>query len=844
MLSDGVTVRVSGTLTTGLGALDSGRIGFVQDATGGLAIRLDAALPAALPAGSVVEVTGTIGSYFSLRTLNVVADDVAGVGTAELPNPVSTSTGAANDAVEGSRLTVSGTVVGTPAALSDGLGATIDDGSGELRVVIAPEALSGAALQSGDLVTVTGPLGQRDSSGTGLEGYRIHATLPGELVIVPPTPTPSPTPVPTPTPTPMPTASSIPTPSPTATATPFPTPTPSASPTTGMTIVEARAKPIGSAVTVRGVVTAESGRLGTPSLIAIEDGTAGIVVKVPDAVAAPKRGALVEVRGPLADPYGQIELRPAATGFTQLGTTALPTPRAVDATSLGESVEGRLVSVTGVVEGRPTKSTSLDITFFVRASGGSVRIVADASSRLTQDSVIVGATYRIVGIVGQRASKKGVLDGYRVWPRDAADLIKLGGPTASGTPGPSGGGTGNDGGPLVSIADAIRRGSGTVRIEGIVTTGPDLLDTSGRRIVVQDTSAGIEILLPTNGSAPRPGSRIRAAGSVGKAYDAPRLKASAVTVVSTGGHSSPIDLDRAPTAAHEWRLVRIRGVVADVKKLGDRWRAELSVGGDTVVVSGLAGAKIPVTTFASGRTATVVGIVRRPYPGATDRRWSIVPRSAADVTVTAGAGANGAAAGGANASRSTEPGATALEHAPDVDLIALADHVGETVRVGGLVTELVDGGFGLDDGTAVGRVVLSGGAAEYLPLLEPGDAVNATGIVRIGGNGAELVVDDPAGLVRVGDPTDETEASTPPVGEAADLSESGDPGTSPRLAGGFLGVSDPGSLGVVGALLAAAASVAVTALRRHRARRLTTARIAARLARVAGPPPPSVAADA
>jgi hypothetical protein len=579
-------------------------------------------------------------------------------------------------------------------------------------------------------------------------------------------------------------------------------------------------------------------------LIAIQDATAGVVVKVPDGVTAPKRGALVEVRGALADPYGQIELRPALAGFTQLGATTLPTPQPVDATSLGESVEGRLVAITGVVEGRPTKSTSLDITFFVRSSGGSVRIVADASSRLTQDSVTIGATYRIVGIAGQRASKKGVLDGYRVWPRDGADLIKLAGPTTTGTPQPGGGG-GNDGGvPLISIAEAIRRGSGTVRIEGIVTTMPDLLDASGRRIVVQDSSAGIEILLPTNGSAPRPGSRIRAAGSVGKAYDAPRLKATGITVLSTGGHSDPIALDRAPTAAHEWRLVRLSGVVADVKKLGDRWRAEISVGSDKVVVSGLAGAKIPVTTLGSGRTATVVGIVRRPYPGATDRRWSIVPRSIADVTMSAGAGAGvGATAAGASSSPSVATGATALGHAPDVDLVGLSDHVGETVRVGGLVAELVDGGFALDDGTAVGRVLLIGGAADYLPLLAPGDALNATGIVRIADDGAELVVDDPAGLVRVGDPTGDTEASVPPGEQPGDLTAPADPGTAPRVAGGFLGVSDPGSLGVVGALLAAAASVAVTALRRQRARRLMTARIAARLARVAGPRPASVAAD-
>ena len=44
---DGATVTVSGVLTTDLGAIDSGRIGFVQDATGGIAVRL--AAPASSP---------------------------------------------------------------------------------------------------------------------------------------------------------------------------------------------------------------------------------------------------------------------------------------------------------------------------------------------------------------------------------------------------------------------------------------------------------------------------------------------------------------------------------------------------------------------------------------------------------------------------------------------------------------------------------------------------------------------------------------------------------------------------------------------------------------------------
>src|SRR4029079_8005421 len=146
-------------------------------------------------------------------------------------------------------------------------------------------------------VIATGPVGQRDSSGTGLAGYRIHATGAGDFQIIPrrsppptaiaspaptpsptrsTTPTPGPTPVPSGTSSPAPTNTPRPTPSPTPPATPRPTVTPA--PTPGPTappvidIVEARGAPVGTVVTVSGVVTAEAGRLGLPTGIPLANG--------------------------------------------------------------------------------------------------------------------------------------------------------------------------------------------------------------------------------------------------------------------------------------------------------------------------------------------------------------------------------------------------------------------------------------------------------------------------------------------------------------------------------------------------------------------------------------------
>ena len=76
-------------------------------------------------------------------------------------------------------------------------------------------------------------------------------------------------------------------------------------------------------------------------------------------------------------------------------------------------------------------------------------------------------------------------------------------------------------------------------IEAAVTAGTKLLDSSGRRIVVQDSSGAIEVLLPTGASAPAVGSKLRVTGKTGVAWGAPRLGASAVAPAGSGSIVAP-----------------------------------------------------------------------------------------------------------------------------------------------------------------------------------------------------------------------------------------------------------------------------------------------------------------
>jgi hypothetical protein len=152
------------------------------------------------------------------------------------------------------------------------------------------------------------------------------------------------------------------------------------------------------------------------------------------------------------------------------------------------------------------------------------------------------------------------------------------------------------------------------------------------------------------------------------------------------------------------------------------------------------------------------------------------------------------------------------------------------------VTELVPGGFLLDDGTATGAIDVRDDAAELLDLVEPGDAVNATGTVEQRDDAYGVVVRDPAGLALAGallEPASEAPQSGPPSGSPEPLvpSTTAGLGEAPGIAPGLAGL---GTLVGISAM-----SVAVTLARRWQARRQLAVRVSARLARFTAPAEPS-----
>ena len=881
----------------------------MQDSSGGIALYVDAAIGAVIPAGTVVRATGTLDDRYAQRTLRVLAATVVTLGTGDLPAAIVVASGSTGEDREGLRIALTGTVVETPGAYADGLGLLLNDGSGALRAIVGAAALGDVVPAVGDRIAVLGPLGQRDSTGTGAAGYRIFAMNPGEFAVLAPDPTPSPTPeptptptdtpipaptpTPTPTPTPVPTPAPTPTPVPTPAPSPSPTPAPGPSPTPGPTvppafpsIAEARVLPIGTVVTVAGIVTVETGRLGQPRLLAVEDASAGIIVHLADGVAGPSRGTPVLVTGVLAAPHGQLELRPGPDGVTiATGPVLAPVPRPVMADELGEATEARLCVLTATVERAPTRTSAHGLAVIVRdAAGTTAQVMVDAASGIVAADLSVGTRYRMVGIVGQRATRKGLLDGYRLWLRDRPDAIAdvpgSGSTRGAGTDattsqaGTTPGSATPSAGPSLtvrSIRQVIAAGSGKVAVEGTVLAPASLLDATGRLLVIDDGTAAIEIRLAVGAVPPVPGRMVRVVGEMGHALGAPRLRATALEDLGRGSMPSPAAVSGVPSATQEWRLVRVVGIVASVRHLGDRWRAELLAGGTRLAILGLPGAGLTANTFVEGRRATIVGLVRRPYPDAADRRFAIVPRSRADVALGPGAtsatdpGGTGpgsrvatpahdriASGGGVSPVGSSMLDTPRVADGRDVDVAGLRGSVGDRVRVGGLVTSLEPDGFRLDDGTGTVRIVLRADAASYLGLIEPGDALSATGrATSNGAQGVSIVVDAGGDLVRAGDPVDPGlqatsrptvtpggAGSAPQDGIVASATDRPDvpTGSTSHVAGtGLAGLPAPSPAGLGWLVLASLASVAMTLLRRRQLQRRLATRVIERLNALVAP---------
>jgi hypothetical protein len=800
--TDGAAVTVEGVLTTRLAALEGGHGGFMQDSTGGIAIYLAQVPALALPAGTRVRVAGTLDNRYEQRTIRADDGGLVAMEEAALPEPKQLATGGAGEADEGIMVAVSGTVTDTPDALSDGLGISVDDGSGPLRVVAAPPAIGDMAIVKGSRVVAVGPLGQRVSGSS--PGYRVEVTEPGSIVALPDA-------------SPSASASVLP-PEPTGgNPPPIAAPTPSPSPTEPGTDLEsiatARTQPAGASVRVAGVVTVAPGVAGTPELLAIEDSSGGIFVRLAGPIYGLEPGRSIEVVGALAAPYGQLEVREVQ--WLSLGTQdAGPAPIGVRLSDIGEPTEGSLVMVRGTVDSVRTDSGRL--TLAVGDGSVEVRVLADPSTGLTRADVARGDLVELIGIVGQRASATGRADGYRLWLRSRSDLAVL----PQSRP-PAVGSTSAPSEPAVrhDLAAALGDRGSIVDVDATVTAPAGLFDLSGPTIAVDDGTAAVAVILPPEAADLRVGSRIQIIGRVGRWEGGPTVVASQIVVESDLQATRPLQVAGPLGPELEWRLVRVCGRIDRLTRAGSRWRAELLVNGQRVIVLGEPGAGISAASMTAGRLAVVTGVVRRSTSDSSV--FQLLPRSRLDVRLgPAPEALSGLAAASLGSPAAGDSRATSLiAAAPRVDIGALADHIGERVTVSGLVADSDGRQATVDDGT--GEVRLGGPlATEAISLLEPGDAIEVAGIVAQDEIGLVVVVDPMSVVTLPGDEGDPPAATEAAVGlRAPGSAESRDIGRTASVhAEASVGTAGPGVVGAIVLVLLAVVVAALGAARQARRR--------------------------
>jgi hypothetical protein len=424
--ADGETVLVEGTSLTDSAFVDGG--GYLADPTGGIAVLLS---DGTFPRGMTLRVSGVLDDRFSQRTIRADAAGITVIGPSADPAAQPSATGGINEELEGELTEVTGLIVSARTVLTTAVAVDLDDGSGPIRVLVGnATAIDTTGWIRNASLHLRGVVGQRDSSGSGIAGYRVQPRDASDVLsLLPPeTPTPS------------------------ASASPGPSGDPSV-----MSIAAARSAPFNARVKVRGVVTLPSG-LAEEGTAAIQDSSGAILLRLGDEAGRLRLGELLEVSGTRSTKAGMETIR-IVDPVRRMGSQAQPDPRRRGTGALGEPDEATLVAVRGAVVTSPRRTSADNIYFDVDDGSGPIRVFVTPGAGATTDGVLLGSWLEIAGVLGQETTGRLPDRGYRIWPRIEKDLDIISSATGSGSSGdgtstPTGSGTGTGGAPGAAAASA------------------------------------------------------------------------------------------------------------------------------------------------------------------------------------------------------------------------------------------------------------------------------------------------------------------------------------------------------------------------------------------------------
>lgn len=554
----------------------------------------------------------------------------------------------------------------------------------------------------------------------------------------PPTPDPSASPTPTPSigPTPSPTP-------PTPTPTPGPTTTPSATPDAAVSVATARTLVDGSAATIEAI--ALTGSTFTDGGGYVADATGGIAVLLSSG--AFERGSVLRITGTVDDRFSQRTLRADASGVTVLGSGADPEPLARSTGTVEEAVEGRLVRAAGSLVGSPT-SLSAGLAYDLDDGSGVVRVVVGSTTGIDTTAWTAGKQVELVGVVGQRDSSGTGSAGYRLQPRDSADVVTVQAPSPSpsatasapsGQPDPSASPL-PDG--VVSIADARKLPKNArVRVRGTVTLAPGVIDPVSA--VIQDASGAILLRIADEVGGLVRGERVEVSGtrSTLAGMETLRVTAPAVRLGSAAEPAAATVRTGDAGERLEARLVNVRGaIVSTARRVASGTVSfELDDGSGPLRVYLAASLAADATGFVTGAWVEATGVLGQETTGAQPLRgYRVWPRTAAEVrigaapTASSAPGAAASVAGGGDGT-GDDPGSgsaslTAIDEAELADL-----HVAATL-VHGPWPELGVGGLlwdgarlaAVDPDSEPGVAAVLGNGPPPLPLQLTGLATHGT----------------------------------------------------------------------------------------------------------------------
>lgn len=182
-------------------------------------------------------------------------------------------------------------------------------------------------------------------------------------------------------------------------------------------IAQARSLPVGSSVTVRGIVT-NGGELGI--IRYLQDGTGGIAAfpgsgSAPGFNATVKLGDSIEVSGTLILFRGLLEISPITAWQVIAPGMPLPVPKAIQLANISGDLESQLVSIPCVTfsdaGGVFANAATYDI---VDTEGGSAKIYLRSGHPL-QFSSVPTEPVQLTGILS-------IFDDFQLLPRTASDL--------------------------------------------------------------------------------------------------------------------------------------------------------------------------------------------------------------------------------------------------------------------------------------------------------------------------------------------------------------------------------------------------------------------------------------